>query len=70
MPQAVGGAKQRRGAAVRYAGSAACVTGLLVSPRQTGSKFVQFSIADRSVSYQRQHGADLKRLTLPGDYPT
>ena len=36
---------------------------------QTGSEFVQFSIADRSVSHQSQHGANLKRLTLPGDYP-
>jgi hypothetical protein len=38
--------------------------------RQTGNKFVQFSIADRSVSRQCQHGAYLKRLTLAGDYPT
>lgn len=35
-----------------------------------GSKFVQFSIADRRVSRQGQHGAYLKRLTLAGDYPT
>ena len=35
-----------------------------------GNKFVQFSIADRRVSRQGQHGAYLKRLTLPGEYPT
>lgn len=37
---------------------------------QSGSEFVQVSIADRSVSRQGQHGAYLKRLTLSGEYPT
>jgi hypothetical protein len=51
-------------------GAAASGPGLRVCRRQAGSKFVQFSIADRRVSRQSQHGANLKRLTLSGDYPT